>query len=83
MAIKHISYADLTPEQRRKGAEEARKRLSGMLMAPFLTPEQQLAIQAQLKNIDDWEQGRLPVARKPVNHSVGIGEAVKVAAKTG
>jgi len=87
MAIKHFSYMDLTPEQRRKGAADARKRLSAMLAVPFLTPDQRDSIQGQLQNLDKWERGDLPVARKPaetrqpVNHAVGVGEAVKLDAK--
>lgn len=88
MAIKHFSYLDLTPEQRRKGAADARKRLSAMLAVPFLTPDQQSSIQAQLLNIDKWERGDLAIAprptevRQPVNHAVGVGETVKVDDKT-
>jgi hypothetical protein len=84
MTIKHISYLELTPEQRRKGAADARKRITGMMSTPFLTGDQHLALQAQLKSIDQWEKGELPVhppAGKSVNHKVGVGESVDLTAK--
>ena len=84
--IKHLSYLDLTPEQRRKGADSARKRVMGMMSTPFLTGDQKMALQEQMNQIDRWERGELhtltPPTREPVSHDISIGESVSVSEKT-
>ena len=81
MAIKHISYTDLTPKQRRQGAEDARKRITAMMSSPLLTADQHLALQAQMRLVDQWEHGELPTHRAS-HHEVGLAEAVPLKAQT-
>ncbi len=59
MAVKRITYLDLSPEQRRKGAEQARLRLRGVLANPFLPAEQVRQVHQQLEHLDQWEKGQL------------------------
>ena len=60
MSAKTISYKDLTPAQRRKGASEARQRVMAMLSNPFLPAEQRASFDSHLVKLDLWERGRLP-----------------------
>lgn len=60
MAVKHISYKDLPPDMRKKGAAEARHRLSALLSHPFATPEQKNDTLKAMLNLDLWEKGALP-----------------------
>jgi hypothetical protein len=78
MAIKHITYLDLTPEQRRQGAGEARTRLQGHLAHPFLTPGQRAQVAEEFARIGAWEHGRIPVA-----HEVSLSDTVEVAEDVG
>lgn len=59
MAIKTLSYLDLTPEQRRNGAKQARERLRSLAGNPFLTEDQRTQLQEQLRKLDLWEHGKL------------------------
>lgn len=61
MAIKTLSYLDLTPEQRRDGARTARERLRSLSANPFLTAEQHAQIAEQMVHLDHWEAGKLAV----------------------
>lgn len=97
MSAKHISYKDLTPAQRQKGAAEARQRLQGMLANPFIPPDQKALLDAHMEKIHLWEQGKLPEepvrsapkalppepAPEPVKHSVEITEKLSVTAGVG
>ncbi len=67
MAIKTISYLELTPEQRREGARLARERLRVLSANPFLTEDQHAQLRDQMLRLDAWEAGTLeaPVT-KPV-----------------
>lgn len=84
MAVKHLSYLDLTPEQRREGAQKGRERIQAMLMSPLLTGDQIAALHQQLDRLDQWEQGKIEIkappqpARTPVAHTVGISENIQV-----
>jgi hypothetical protein len=67
MAVKHISYKDLPPDMRKKGAAEARHRLSALLSHPFATAEQKNDTLKAMLNLDLWEKGALPETQaKPV-----------------
>ena len=74
MAIKHLTYLDLTPEQRRQGAGEARTRLQGHLMHPFLTPGQRAQVEQEFARVGAWEHGRIPVV-----HEVTLIESTDMA----
>ena len=61
MSVKFLSYLDLSPEQRAKGAAEVRQRLVAAMSSPFLPPDQQAHYQQEMERINLWEAGRLPV----------------------
>jgi hypothetical protein len=63
MAVKHMSYLDLTPEQRSEGAQKGRQRIQAMLLSPFLTGDQAAILHKQLARIDEWERGAISVPR--------------------
>jgi hypothetical protein len=65
MTVRHLSYLDLTPAQRAKGAAEARQRLVSALSAPFLPADQQAHLRQELAKINQWETGTLPVQAAP------------------
>jgi hypothetical protein len=56
MAVQTLSYLDLTPEQRRRGANAARERIRGLLVNPFLTSDQKTHLQGELHRLDLWEK---------------------------
>lgn len=75
MAVRHLHYLQLSPQVRRKAAQSARERLANIVnMNPFLTPQQMVSVQAQLKQLSDWENGCMkedepptpPTAEKPL-----------------
>lgn len=57
MAVRHLTYLDLTPDQRREGAARAREKYRSVLANPFLTKEQSEAVQKEIAKIDSWERG--------------------------
>ena len=57
MAVKHLSYLDLTVEERAKGAEGARRLLRAQLSNPFLTPEHVAHLNDQMMHLSRWEKG--------------------------
>ncbi len=59
MPLLRAHYLDLTAEQRRAGAKQARANLKSSLANPHLTPDQRAQLQGQLKRIDRWEAGTL------------------------
>jgi len=65
MTVRHLSYLDLTPAQRAKGAAEARQRLVSALSAPFLPADQQAHLRKELTKLNQWETGTLPVHASP------------------
>lgn len=65
MAIKTISYLDLTPEQRREGARTARARLRALAANPFLNDDQRKQIADQMAHLDRWEFGKVAVQPTP------------------
>lgn len=64
MAIRHLTYLDLTPEQRREGAKGAREQLRQAAASPYLTLEQRAAINERTELIHKWEKGDLEVTPK-------------------
>ena len=65
MAVKHLSYKDLPPDLRRKGAAEQRTRLAALLAHPFATPEQRADVLRSMEKLDLWERGLLPEPPSP------------------
>ncbi len=59
MAIGHLSYLDLTPEQRHEGAKAARERVRQLLANPFLSQDQRQILADRLSHIDAWERCQL------------------------
>ena len=59
MAVKHLSYLDLTPEHRARAASEARGRIKAMLGNPFLTPDQAEHLRKEQMRLAQWERGEL------------------------
>ena len=62
MAVKHLSYLDIAPAQRAKGAERARQQLRAQLGNPFLTPDQVLHLHEQMRHLAAWEKGLVNTA---------------------
>lgn len=56
MAVRTLTYQDLTHAQRQQGARAMRERLLGVLNHPFITPEQQKAIFEKIALVDRWER---------------------------
>lgn len=81
MGVKHMTYLDLSPEQRREAANEARARLQTHLSNPTLSVEQQAVIMKQLTDLDRWEAGTIPIGGTPTAHVVQITETVEVKEK--
>ena len=67
MGIKHLTYLDLTPEQRREGAKIVKGRLKGALSQPGLDADQRAQLVGQMKHIARWEKGQLPLAATPAD----------------
>jgi hypothetical protein len=63
MAVRTLTYRDLTAEQRRRGAKTVRERLMGVLSQPFITDDQRKAIYEKFNRLDHWE--RLALASLP------------------
>ncbi len=59
MAIQHMSYTSLPPQQRQAGAKAAKQRLHVILSSPILTQEQRQILLAAVAKIVAWEQGKL------------------------
>jgi len=75
MSVIRMSYLDLSPEQRKKGAKAVKDRIQASLSNPDLAPEQIQQLHNQLKKIDLWERGaaerpsfgKLPPVSEAVN----------------
>ena len=65
MAVRTLSYLDLTPAQRRKGAGVARDRLRSLMGNPFLTADQKAHLQNEMHRLDLWEKGTLDPSNPP------------------
>lgn len=59
MAIRHLTYLDLTPEQRALGAAAARGRIRALLANPHLTSEQVRQLRQEQIRLAKWERGTL------------------------
>ncbi len=64
MAVRTLTYRDLTAQQRQRGASKVRERLLGVLNHPFLTPEQRASIYTKIEMLTRWEHLAMDV--KPV-----------------
>jgi hypothetical protein len=80
MAIKHLTYLDLTPEQRRDSARKARAQIQQQLANILITPDQQKTLLGHLDRVNQWEAGVLTTVkpRDAVNQSVALNESVAV-----
>lgn len=67
MAIRHLTYLDLTDDQRREGAKQARSRIKSALMNPGLTASQKTEFKAQLARINKWAKCELEVCGIPAD----------------
>ena len=74
MTVRHYTHSELSPDQRARGAREARQKLHAFLGMP-LAPEQVKQVHEKLAELAVWEQG------KPLHHKVEISEGVSVSEK--
>jgi hypothetical protein len=65
MAVGHLTYLDLTPDQRQEGARAAREQVRKLMANPFLTADQQKILSDRVMHIDKWENGQLEVGAPP------------------
>lgn len=65
VTVKHLTYLDLTPEQRMQAANEARAKIRVLLANPFITEDQAFHLSQQLARLNHWERGTLPVQNPP------------------
>jgi hypothetical protein len=65
MAVGHLTYLDLPPEQRKEAAERLRTALRASLSSPFTAPEQRVMLTLQMDFITAWENGQLTVGTAP------------------
>jgi uncharacterized protein (DUF3084 family) len=61
MAVRFLSYRDLSPEQRKKAAVTLRGQYQAAAANPFLSTEQRTGLVAQLNRLTQWERGTLPL----------------------
>jgi hypothetical protein len=61
MAVKHLTYLDLTSQQRALAASEARGRIKSLLANPFVTPDQSEHLRLETVRIGLWERGEIPL----------------------
>ncbi len=70
MAVGHVTYLDLTLEQRKAAAERLRGQVRAALGSPFLSDQQRSALHYQVDRLSRWEAGTLelgsPVMPPPV-----------------
>lgn len=76
---------DVPPDQRAKGAAEARRSTLQMLSNPHLTNEQREELRERLRWASKFESCDIadvlekPETRQPVNHDIEISEEMNVA----
>lgn len=63
--VRTITYLDLTPAQRARGARKARENLIGILSNPLLNEDQRNQIHAHVERISLWESGHLASVQRP------------------
>jgi hypothetical protein len=80
MAVRTLTYRDLTPEQRTKGARKTRERLLGLLNNPFLSVEQRQAVFDKIGNLMRWEKLQLEDLTVPMRMPSLPGAPAPVAA---
>lgn len=82
MAVRTLTYMDLTPAQRQKGASRMREKLRSVLNHPFITPDQNMAIFDKIAMVDRWErleievQPAVQMPALPTHHTVNVVEDV-------
>lgn len=87
MPIGHFSYLDLTPAQRRRAANHLRQKVRQSM--GFMSPGQVAHVQEQLRQLGEWENGTVGVAkpgthpRTPVKHDVALTESVTIKERAG
>lgn len=59
MAIRHLSYLNLTPEQRTAAASVAQGRIRMLLASPSITPEQVAQLRQEKIRLAQWVEGLL------------------------
>lgn len=64
MSVKHMSYLDLSPQQRREAAATRRTHLKAMLANPIMDQLQAKVIMRQLQVLAAWEAGTIPVKER-------------------
>lgn len=64
MTVRSVSYLDLSPAQRQRGAAVARERLRANLTNPLLTDDQKKQIHTEMLRLDYWEKGNDAALKK-------------------
>ena len=75
MTVKHLTYLDLTPEQRVKAANESRMKIRNLLSNPFITPQQAEYLSNELTRLGHWERVVLPVSSELATPSNSVDPA--------
>jgi hypothetical protein len=63
--VRTLTYRDLTPAQRARGARKARESLTGLLSNPLLDEGSRTQLLAHMDRISQWEVGHLPEPPRP------------------
>ena len=61
MAVGHLTYLDLSLEQRRVAATRVREQIRNALANPFLAADQRAILTSQIDRITAWERGTLAI----------------------
>jgi hypothetical protein len=59
--VRHLTYLDLTPTQRKTAATRVREAIRLAQANPFLDDDQLLALRVQSERITQWEHGLVAV----------------------
>ena len=59
MAIKYLSYTDLSEDQRKRAGQRLLMQYKDQLMNPSLTNKQRTQLQSEVQRINDWIGGRI------------------------
>ena len=80
MAIRYLSYKDLSPNRRVKAGLEAISNCRRQLALPGLTPEQRQQIEGRIVELGKWMSGTLE-AQPAKHHTVRLTETLSVSEK--
>lgn len=61
MSVKHLTYLNLSPEQRREAAAKRRAQLKAMLANPLMEARQVAVVHEQLRMLAAWEAGTVKI----------------------